>query len=118
MPTPIVTGTAQVVSEVVEKPLPITREVIESYLACKTKAYLKLHGERGTRVGIRIAPRGEKRAEVSSCAIVPILSAHGQCMGQSPSRPPGDSRPPETGNRICPRRESRGPNPLDKVAMP
>ena len=63
MPTPIVTGTAQVVSEVVEKPLPITREVIESYLACKTKAYLKLHGERGTKSEYELL-LVEKRAEV------------------------------------------------------
>jgi hypothetical protein len=75
MPTPIVPGSAQVVSEFVEKPPPITREVLESYLACKTKAYLKLRGERGTKTEYEVLAV-ETRTELQARAAEELASKY------------------------------------------
>ncbi len=49
MEVPVLTGPASMISGAAEEPTPITTEILESYLACKTKAYLKLHGKLGTK---------------------------------------------------------------------
>ena len=42
-------GSAREIAGFPENQSPITREILESFLACKTKAYLKLHGQRGIK---------------------------------------------------------------------
>ena len=42
-----------VVSEAEGRPSSITREILESYLVCKTKTFLKLKGERGLKSDLR-----------------------------------------------------------------
>jgi hypothetical protein len=51
----------------------ITREVVEGYLKCKTKAHLQLAGERGTAsdYGLLLA---ERRTEIRRRAIGQVLS--------------------------------------------
>src|SRR5438270_2176126 len=53
----------------------ITREVLESYLHCKTKAHLKLAGQRGS-VSDYEALLAENRREVRRKAIGKILERH------------------------------------------
>src|SRR5271166_5259023 len=43
----ITPGSAREIGGVCDIQSPITREILESFLACKTKAYLKLHGHQG-----------------------------------------------------------------------
>ncbi len=75
MPTLIVPGSAQVVSEIVEKPPLITREVLESHLKCKTKAYLKLRREVGTKSDYEILAI-ETRAELRDRSDAKLASKH------------------------------------------
>jgi len=56
-------GSAPEVAGSDENQSPITSEIIESFLACKTKAYLKLHGQRGTKSDYE-ALSTETRAEL------------------------------------------------------
>jgi predicted RecB family nuclease len=53
----------------------ISREVLESYLHCKTKAHLKLAGQRGS-VSDYEALLAENRREVRRRAIITILAKH------------------------------------------
>src|SRR5208337_3142403 len=53
----------------------ITREVLEAYLYCKTKAHLKLAGQQGN-VSDYQALLVANRQEVSQQAIAKILAAH------------------------------------------
>ena len=56
----------------------ITRDVLESYLHCKTKGYLKLAGQEGTKCDYEVL-MAEMRAEVRLVAIERIMA-----------KPPGD----------------------------
>ena len=53
----------------------ITREVLESYLHCKTKAHLKLAGQQGIRSDYE-ALLAETRKEVRRQAIDKIFAPH------------------------------------------
>ena len=52
---------------------PITREILESFLACKTKAYLKLHGQQGVKSDYE-ALSTEMRAELRERASENLIS--------------------------------------------
>src|SRR5271157_4356599 len=56
-----------------ENQSPITREIVENFLACKTKAYLKLHGKRGTKSDYE-ALSTETRAELRDRAAEMLVS--------------------------------------------
>ena len=60
-------------STVPENQSPITREILESFLACKTKAYLKLHGQRGIKSDFE-ALSTEIRAELRDRASENLVS--------------------------------------------
>ena len=53
----------------------ITRDVLESYLHCKTKGYLKLTGQQGTKCDYEVL-MAEQRAEVRLAAIDRIVGKH------------------------------------------
>jgi predicted RecB family nuclease len=55
----------------------ITREILESYLYCRTKAHLKLVGEQGNKSDYEML-LGANREEVRQQAIGKILSKHPQ----------------------------------------
>src|SRR5271157_2669316 len=56
-----------------ENQSPITTESVENFLACKTKAYLKLHGKRGTKSDYE-ALSTETRAELRDRAAEMLVS--------------------------------------------
>src|SRR3954454_12716640 len=56
-------------------PAKITREVLESYLSCKYKGYLKLTGQQGTKSDYETLLT-EMRSEVRLAAIDKILASH------------------------------------------
>ncbi len=53
----------------------ITRDILESYINCRTKGYLKLTGQEGTRCDYEVL-MAETRAEVRLAAIDRILAKH------------------------------------------
>jgi hypothetical protein len=55
----------------------ITRDVLESYLHCKFKSYLKLAGQQGTQWDFE-AMLGELREEARKKAIETILAQHSE----------------------------------------
>ena len=73
MEVPVLTGPASMISGAAEEPTPITTEILESYLACKTKAYLKLHGKLGTKSDYE-ALSTETRAELRNRAAQMLVS--------------------------------------------
>ena len=73
MEVPVLTGPASMISGAAEEPTPITTEILESYLACKTKAYLKLHGKLGTKSDYE-ALSTETRAELRDRAAQMLVS--------------------------------------------
>jgi len=68
MATPLTPGSAPVVSEFLEQAPSITREILEGYLKCRTKAHLKLRGEHGTKSDYEVLA-------VETCAELRIRAA-------------------------------------------
>jgi predicted RecB family nuclease len=66
-------GLAREIARFGENQPPITREILESFLACKTKSYLKLHGQRGTKSEFE-ALSTEIRAELRNRAFEDLIS--------------------------------------------
>ena len=73
MKVPVLTGSASMISETAKEPTPITTEILESYLACKTKAHLKLHGQQGIKSDYE-ALSTEMRAELRGRAAEKLVS--------------------------------------------
>jgi predicted RecB family nuclease len=67
-------GSAREIAEFRENQSPITTEILQSFLACKTKAYLKLHGQRGTKSDYE-ALSAEIRAELRDRASESLVSS-------------------------------------------
>ena len=64
-----------VISETERRPSSITREILESYLVCKTKTFLKLNGERGLKSDYEVLST-ETRAKVRNRADEKLASKH------------------------------------------
>jgi hypothetical protein len=70
---PVLMGSASTTSGAADLLTPITKEILESYLACKTKAHLKLHGQRGDKSDFD-ALSIEMRAELRDRAAEKLVS--------------------------------------------
>jgi hypothetical protein len=94
----------------------ITREVLESYLHCKTKAYLKLAGQQGIRSDYE-ALLAETRQEVRKTAIDKMLARHAESLPtpESVAEPTGVIRR-ELGSHVP--RSSRVADRRDRLHAP
>ena len=78
----------------------ITSDVLECYLHCKFKGYLKLAGQQGTKCDFE-AMLTELRAEVRLKAIDTIIARHPAESGRQEHSP--HDRRPEAGSAVHPR---------------